>query len=145
MRPALEVEGKMFRRGLIVVALLSMLGLGVLTTSAQSTEHYYCTQYYTVQRGDWLSSIARRFGTTWQAIANLNGIRHPNLIYAGQVLCVRAGYVPPVGNTYVVQPGDRLFRIGLRFGIPWTSIAAANNIYNPNLIYPGQVLVIPPY
>src|SRR5262245_56683633 len=41
---------------------------------------------YTVVGGDTLSRIAARFGTTWQAIASLNNIANPNLIFAGQVL-----------------------------------------------------------
>src|SRR5258706_11661479 len=44
---------------------------------------------------------------------------------------------------YTVLPGDNLFRIGLAFGVPWTSIAAANSLSNPSLIFPGQVLCIP--
>lgn len=48
--------------------------------------------YYTVVRGDNLSSIARRFGTTWQTIyANNRGVigNNPNLIYAGQTYVIR--------------------------------------------------------
>ncbi|RME37462.1 MAG: LysM peptidoglycan-binding domain-containing protein, partial [Thermoflexia bacterium] len=45
--------------------------------------------------------------------------------------------------TYVVQPGDRLFRIALRFGVDYRALAAYNNILNPDRIYPGQVLRIP--
>lgn len=44
--------------------------------------------YYTVQRGDTLSSIARRYGVTVRYLVNLNGIRNPNLIYSGQLLKV---------------------------------------------------------
>lgn len=43
-------------------------------------------QYYTVQSGDTLSEIAQRYNTTYQKIANDNGISNPNLIYPGQVL-----------------------------------------------------------
>ena len=43
-------------------------------------------QIYTVVAGDTLSKIAKQFGTTVQAIAQLNGITNPNLIYVGQVL-----------------------------------------------------------
>jgi LysM repeat protein len=44
---------------------------------------------------------------------------------------------------YTVLPGDNLFRIGLAFGVPWSTIAAANNLTNASLIFPGQVLCIP--
>lgn len=45
--------------------------------------------YYTVKRGDTLSEIAARYGTTYQRLAQLNGITNPNLIYAGQVIRIR--------------------------------------------------------
>lgn len=41
---------------------------------------------YTVRAGDTLSSIASKYGTTWQALKAKNGLRNPNLIYPGQVL-----------------------------------------------------------
>lgn len=46
-------------------------------------------QYYTVRKGDTLSAIASKYGTTYQKIAQLNGISNPNLIYAGQRLRVK--------------------------------------------------------
>jgi LysM repeat protein len=46
---------------------------------------------YTVVRGDTLGAIARRFGTTVQALASLNGIANPNLIFPGQVLRIPGG------------------------------------------------------
>ncbi len=46
-------------------------------------------------------------------------------------------------NPYTVKPGDNLFRIGLAAGVPWSQIATANNLSNPSLIFPGQVLCIP--
>ncbi len=47
------------------------------------------------------------------------------------------------GTTHVVQPGENLYRIALKYGTSWPVLAAANNLSNPNLIYVGQVLVIP--
>lgn len=41
---------------------------------------------YTVRVGDTLSSIAARYGTTWQHLQQINGIKNANLIFAGQVL-----------------------------------------------------------
>ena len=43
---------------------------------------------YTVQKGDTLSGIAQKYGTTYQEIAQANGISNPNLIYAGQTLTI---------------------------------------------------------
>lgn len=45
--------------------------------------------YYTVQSGDTLSGIAAKYGTTYQKIAQMNGIANPNKIYAGQKLRVK--------------------------------------------------------
>jgi LysM repeat protein len=47
------------------------------------------------------------------------------------------------GTTHVVQPGENLFRISLRYGVSIQALQAANNIANPNLIFVGQVLKIP--
>lgn len=46
-------------------------------------------EYYEVKSGDTLSGIASRYGTTYQALADLNGIDNPNLIYAGQVIRIK--------------------------------------------------------
>lgn len=43
---------------------------------------------YTVQAGDTLSAIASKFGTTWQALAQKNGLANPNVIYVRQTLTV---------------------------------------------------------
>ena len=50
----------------------------------------------------------------------------------------------PTGQTqYVVKPGDTLYRIASLYGVSVAAIVSANNITNPNLIHPNQVLVIP--
>ncbi len=101
-------------------------------------------QWYIVQPGDTLWAIALRFGTTVKAICLANGILNPNLICVGQRLFIPSGWpAPPLGRTYVVQPGDTLFAIALRFGTTVWAIAMANNIPDPNLIFVGQVLWIP--
>jgi LysM repeat protein len=47
------------------------------------------------------------------------------------------------GATHTVKAGENLYRIGLQYGVSWPSIAAANNLANPNLIFVGQQLCIP--
>lgn len=59
------------------------------------------TTTYRVVFGDTLSRIAQRFGTTYQVLAQLNGIANPNLIFAGQVLRIPG----PGGVTPTVTPG----------------------------------------
>ena len=49
----------------------------------------------------------------------------------------------PGGVTYTVRPGDTLWAIARRFGTTVQDLVRANNIADPNLIYPGQVLTIP--
>ncbi len=56
---------------------------------------------YRIQRGDTLSALARRFGTSVQALANANGIRNVNLIYAGANLRV------PGRNDSYQRPASR--------------------------------------
>jgi nucleoid-associated protein YgaU len=47
-----------------------------------------CDATYRVQRGDSLSQIAEHYGVSVHALAKANGIKNPNRIYKGQVLCI---------------------------------------------------------
>lgn len=103
---------------------------------------------YTVRSGDTLSGIAARYGTTAAALASLNGIANPNLIYVGQVLRIGGGSAPapapaPAGATYTVKAGDTLSAIAQRYGTNYQTLAAINGIADPNRIYAGQVLKVP--
>ena len=97
---------------------------------------------YTVKKGDTLSGIAAQYGTTYQKIAADNGIANPNLIYPGQVLKIYTNGSAPKDSKeyYTVVSGDTLSGIAARYGTTWQWLAEVNNIANPNLIYPGQVL-----
>ncbi len=103
---------------------------------------------YTVKPGDRLFSIGRQFGVSPYAIAQANRIYYPYIIYPGQVLTIpAAGPVTPVPGpgptTYIVRPGDTLFSIARRYGRSVAAVINANNLVNPNLIFPGQVIRIP--
>jgi lysozyme len=107
---------------------------------------------YTVQSGDTLSGIAARFGVSLAALEAANPqIKNPNLIYPGEVIDLPGGKKSPppssppaAQKTYTVQSGDTLSGIAARFGVSLAALEAANpQIKNPNLIYAGQVLVIP--
>jgi len=51
----------------------------------------------------------------------------------------------PTTSYYVVRPGDTLDSIAWRYGVSAWAIARANGLWNPNVIYVGQLLVIPGY
>jgi len=104
---------------------------------------------YTVVKGDTLSSIAARYGTSYQELAKINGIANPNVIYVGQVLKLSGSAPKPTGppstsgGSYTVVKGDTLSGIAQRYGTNYQTLAAINGISNPNRIYPGQVIKLP--
>ena len=49
----------------------------------------------------------------------------------------------PTHEVYVVQKGDTVYKIAKRYGTTMQAIILGNNLRNPNLIYPGQILFIP--
>lgn len=103
---------------------------------------------YTVQKGDTLSGIATKYGTTYQKIAAYNGIANPNLIHPGQKIKIPAASgttTTPQVKTYTVKKGDSLWSIAaatLGNGARWPEIQKANSL-SGTVIHPGQVLKIP--
>jgi len=106
---------------------------------------------HVVQRGENLYRIARRYGTTVQALAQINTIYNPGHIVTGQKLVIpgsptapTVGYQPEhAATTHTVQRGETLSIIAHRYGVTLWTLVQANNIPNPALIYPGQVLTVP--
>ncbi|MCS7072564.1 MAG: LysM peptidoglycan-binding domain-containing protein [Anaerolinea sp.] len=70
-------------------------------------------------------------------------IAEPNTLLAAPVVEDVLGSAAAEPVVYIVQPGEYLSQIASRFGVPWTSIARANNIYDPNTVFAGQRLIIP--
>ena len=103
---------------------------------------------YIVKRGDTLSAIAFKYGTSVSEIARLNGIQNVNLIYPGQVLKIitNSNIQTDIstGNiiTYTIKRGDTLWGISRMYGVSIKDIVNWNNIQNPNLIYTGNKLII---
>ena len=114
------------------------------TSGNSSTEN---TIVYTVKRGDTLSEIAQKFGTTVSSIVSLNPIiKNPNLIYPGQQFTIKTNSDYSTGTTnntvYVVKRGDTLSQIAVNYNTTVNSLVNLNNIKNPNLIFPGQKIII---
>ena len=94
--------------------------------------------YYTVQRGDTLYKIARKYNTTVEELKRINNLTSDEL-KIGQVLQIFE-QVPT--QSYTVQRGDTLSGIARKFGVTVRYLVNLNGIRNPNLIYPGQFLKI---
>ena len=99
---------------------------------------------YTVQKGDTLYSIARKYNTTVNDIINLNYLKNNNLS-VGQVIRIPENYYNydemsvPNYITYTVKPGDTLYSIAISNGISVDTIIS-DNVLNNNNLNVGQIL-----
>lgn len=76
---------------LIFIATVVLFALFISTfqtAQAATPPGVNCTQWHVVERGETLSKIAKKYNTTWVKIAEVNGLKDPNLIYLGNRLCV---------------------------------------------------------
>src|SRR3990172_2450802 len=91
---------------------------------------------YTVLQGEWVYSIARKFGVDPQAIIDLNNLVDPYTLYPGDVIKIPSGGDAPVppsdvgapsesGTTYTVQLGDYVSSIAVQFGVTSDAIVSA--------------------
>jgi LysM repeat protein len=107
------------------------------------------TSTYTVRKGDTLSDIANRSGTSVEELRNANGISgsriHPGteLRIPDSKSATPSGRTASVGTTYRVRKGDTLYDIARRFGTSISALRRANGLRSSR-IYPGDVLQIPP-
>ena len=125
---------------LVALAAVPANAAGAARPPQQQTVHV-------VQAGENLFRIALRYGTTVEALQAANNLAGTS-IYVGQRLVIPAPGAPagaPAsgGAVHVVQPGDTLSAIALRYGVTTAALMAANNISSPNLIYVGQRLTVP--
>ena len=108
-------------------------------------------QHYRVHRGDTLGRIAKRFGTTVDALVAMNNMDQAHFIKPGQVLLVPVGQTaaspavhepvqPQRPQRYRVRPGDSLSVIAARFNTTVATLAMVNGLSKPYLIKPGQGL-----
>jgi len=100
---------------------------------------------HTVRRGETLSRIAKRYGTTVTAIASANGIKNCHRLRIGQVLAIPGGeYAAPPENSgiHTVRKGETLSGIAQKYGVRMSDISAWNDLSSRRTIYPGQKLIV---
>lgn len=105
--------------------------------SADRTEPFV----YTVENGDWVRHIAQDFGLQTMTVVWNNDLPDPDYILPGQELLI----LPVDGLMVEVQPGDTLNSLATRYGVSTTAIInyEPNGITDPDLIQPGDVLIVP--
>jgi membrane-bound lytic murein transglycosylase D len=116
-----------------------------------------------IRKGETLSSIARKYGTSVKAIARLNNISNTRKIIAGRVLKIPGGYVASAqkasrsststssskgtttsgSNVHRVEKGQTLTTIARKYNTTISALASLNNIRNPRQLQSGQLLKIP--
>lgn len=95
---------------------------------------------YTVQPGDTLWLLARKYGTTVEELKRLNNLTS-DMLNIGQVLKIPTGQTPAYFE-YTVRPGDTLWLLSQRFGTTVDAIKRLNGLTG-DLLNVGQVLRIP--
>ncbi len=97
-------------------------------------------EYYTVQKGDSLWSIANKFNTTVDNLKKLNNLS-TNLLQIGQKLKISATQLNQQNEYYTVKKGDTLYSIAVKNGLTVQELKDLNNLNSNNLTI-GQSLLI---
>ena len=146
-------QKRKFQRVAIAGTAATGIMLSVYSDNALACQ---CNDIYTVQKGDTLYALAKKYSVSVEQLQNANGLTS-NLIYAGQKLEVpfketpssqpqpkvpeKTGSAPQTG-TYIVQRGDSLSLLANKYGTSVENIKQVNGLQS-DLIRVGQSLAIP--
>ncbi|MBC7255517.1 MAG: LysM peptidoglycan-binding domain-containing protein [Chloroflexi bacterium] len=97
---------------------------------------------YVVQKGDTLYSLAKRYGTTVQAIMQINGMMSSALREGETIWIPASGQAPPEPMVHIVQPGETLYSLARMYNTTVWAIMAINNLKAP-VIWAYRALFIP--
>ena len=95
---------------------------------------------HVVKKGESIYQISRLYGVSANTIITENELLNPDRITVGQTLVISEGT-----RRHIITAGQTLSTIAVYYGTNTRNILAVNpGITNPDLIYPGQVILIPP-
>jgi murein DD-endopeptidase MepM/ murein hydrolase activator NlpD len=130
---------KPMRAKILALLLISLLFISTTPVQAQGEGPVYI-----VEQGDTLYGIARRFGTTVDAILELNAIADSSRIFPGTELTI-PGYpwMSGVLGFKVVELGESLDSIARQYSARPGDLARLNRLVRRDSLYAGQAFIVP--
>lgn len=120
----------------VVKAIANYVGAPYTFTGTSTNENYYI-----VQKGDSLWSIANKYGLTVDKLKDMNNLSS-NMLSVGQRLLIKdTSSSPDVGVFYTVVAGDTLYGIANKYGLTVDELKKMNNLKNNNLTINQKLLV----
>ena len=145
----------MYKKRIMSFIMAAVLVFGLIA-GASNIAYAASERYYVVQDGDVLWRIAYAHDTTWEALAEYNGLANPHRIFPGQIIRIptvpaegiyRPTIQPPpeyiLTRIHVVQAGETLISIANIHFVSLDDLIASNDITDA-IIFVGQELKIPP-
>jgi LysM repeat protein len=133
-------------RSLLLVGLALAL-LIISTPQPAHAEEHVSAALHTVAWGETVGTIAQKYGVSADSIITANHLTEPDRLFAGAQLVIPNAIPAPApamdNTTHVIQPGETLFGIALAYGVSTADLQAANGLASADIIYYGQVLIIP--
>ena len=122
-----------------------LLSAGILLLAVAATPAAALNKVHVVQRGETLSSIARRYDVPISILAAQNGIDNSDYIFVGQRVVVpdsETALTPSLG-IHTVRVGDSLSDIAALYEVPLEKILFFNGMDSPSALWVGQPVLVP--
>ena len=98
----------------------------------ETSKQYF--EYYTVEKGDSIYAIARKYNINPELLASLNGLNNSDYIYPNQIILIPKAHY----SSYITKSGDTLDSVSNLFGVTRDKLLNENNII---YLLEGQLLV----
>ncbi len=127
----------------------TLLSVATVTALTGIASHNISAADYTVEHGDTLWGLANENGTSVSNLKEVNGLSS-DLIFPGDVIELdgekseapaQEDTAKENDGTYVIEPGDTLFKIGQKFGVDYQQIKEWNNL-SSDMIFAGKTLIV---
>lgn len=116
-----------FKRSILLSILLCIVTAGIAFAAGPVT--------HTMQKGETLYSIAKKYNIPYESLAAANGISDPTKLKIGTVLVIP--------SVHLVSKGETLYGIARLYSVSLDELLTANKLAASYVLKPGDILVIP--